>query len=96
MGTGVTAYTNTGLTNGKQYFYEVDALDAVTTSAFSNIANAVTAMNAPSGLTATDFSTSQINLTWTDNDAGSATAYDIDRSTTSTGGFSQVGTAIRN
>ncbi len=81
------------MASGTQYFYEVDAVDAVATSSFSNIANAVTILAAPSGLTATEVSTSQINLTWTDNDGGLATSYAIDRSTTSTGGFAQIGTA---
>ena len=97
MGAGATAYTNTGLTDGTQYFYEVDAVDAATTSAFSNIANAVTTMAAPSGLTAaqqtnTSSRVQQVNLAWTDNDGGAATAYDIDRSTTSTSGFTQIAT----
>ncbi len=96
VGSGVTAYTNTGLTDGTQYFYEVDAVDAATTSAFSNIANAITILAAPSGLIAIEYSPSQINLKWTDNDGGVATAYDIDRSTTNTGGFAQIGTAAAN
>ncbi len=54
-------------------------------------------LSAPSGLTATEVNGSNraqsIDLTWTDNDGGAATAYDIDRSTTSTGGFAQIGTA---
>ncbi len=93
VGAGVAAYTNTGLTDGVKYYYEVDAVNAVTVSSFSNIANAITTLAAPSSLTAVAASSSQITLTWTANDSGSATAYDIDRSTTSTGGFAQVGTA---
>ena len=93
---GATAYTNTGLTDGTRYFYEVDAVDATSTSAFSNIANAVTNLAAPSGLTATEVNGSNraqsVNLTWTDNDASVATAYDIDRSTISTSGFTQIAT----
>ena len=72
---GSTAYTNTGLNEGAKYYYEVDAVNATTTSAFSNIANAVTTLAAPSSLAAVDSSSSQINLSWTDNDGGmSATA----------------------
>ncbi len=91
VGSGATAYTNTGLTTNTTYYYEVDAVDAVATSAFSSIANADT-LGIPSSLTATTASYTQINLAWTDNDGGSATAYDIDRSTTSTGGFTQIAT----
>ena len=92
VGSGATAYTNTGLTDGTTYYYEVAAFNSTTTSGFSSIASAVTTMNAPSSLSATAASSSQINLTWTDNDHSVATAYFIDRSTTSTGGFALVST----
>ncbi len=92
VGSGVAAYTNTGLTNGTKYYYEVQAFNSSTTSGFSVAANAVTTLSAPSSLSATAASTSQINLAWTDNDGSVATAYDIDRSTTSTGGFAQIAT----
>ena len=90
---GATAYTNTGLTDGTTYYYEVAAFNGTTTSSFSSSASAATTMNAPSSLAAAAASSSQINLTWTDHDSSVATAYDIDRSTTSTGGFILVGTA---
>ena len=69
-------------------------MDATSTSAFSNIANAVTTLAAPSGVTGTEANGSnraqQVNLTWTDNDASVATAYDIYRSTLSSSGFTQL------
>ena len=46
----------------------------------------------PSNLVATTVANATIDVTWTDNDSMTATAYDIDRSTTSSGGFSQIGT----
>ncbi len=99
-GSGATSYSDTGLTASTTYYYEVDAVDAATTSAFSNIAHATTSggsLGAPSGLAATEVNDAnraqEIDLSWTDNDGGLATAYDVDRSTTSTGGFAQIGTA---
>ena len=91
VGSGATAYSDLTVLANTTYYYEVEAVNPNTTSAFSNIANAAT-LPAPSSLTAAAASSSAIDLTWVDNDAGAATAYDIDRSTISTGGFLQVGT----
>ena len=63
-----TTYSDTGLTSGTSYSYQVQAIDtAGNLSAFSNIASATTQAppTAPSNLTATAASTSQINLSWT-------------------------------
>ncbi len=51
----------------------------------------MTALIAPSSLSATATSSSQIALNWTDNDGGSATSYNIDRSTDDLS-FSQIAT----
>jgi endo-1,4-beta-xylanase len=51
---------------------------------------------APSGLTATAFSTTQINLAWTDN-ATTETAYKVERATASTGPWTELtGTLAAN
>ena len=63
-----TTYSDTGLTSGTSYSYQVQAVDtAGNLSAFSNVASATTQASptAPSNLTATAASTSQINLSWT-------------------------------
>ena len=63
-----TTYSDTGLTSGTSYSYQVQAVDtAGNLSAFSNVASATTQAppTAPSNLTATAASTSQINLSWT-------------------------------
>ncbi len=77
------------------YYYEIQAYNGSIPAFYSNVATANTpgGLSAPSGLTAADISASQVHLSWTDNDGGLATAYDVDRSTTSTGGFAQIGTA---
>lgn len=82
LGPNVTAYQHTGLTPATRYWYRVLAKNSAGKSAYSNVANATTqqvAPNAPSGLTATAVSTSQIDLKWTDN-AGNETGYQVERS----------------
>lgn len=64
---GVVTYQNTGVTAGLSYSYRVLAINAVGASAASNTATATTAVPAaPTGLAATLFSDSRIDLTWTD------------------------------
>ncbi len=62
-----TAYTDSGVTAGTSYSYRVQASDTSgSLSPFSNVTTASTSPpTAPSSLTATAASTSQINLSWT-------------------------------
>ena len=90
LGATATAYTDSGLTDGTKYYYEVQAFDATTTSGFSNTTSAVTELAAPTSLTATPASSSQINLAWTNNSSTEA-GFDIDRSTDDAS-FSQIAT----
>ena len=65
-----TSFTNTGLLKNTQYFYRIFAFNSVGDSLVSNVANGTTPdtpPNAPTGLTATSASATQINLSWTDN-----------------------------
>jgi endo-1,4-beta-xylanase len=58
--------------------------------------DAPVAPTAPSGLTATSFSSSQINLAWTDN-AGNETAFKVERATASAGPWTEIaGTLAAN
>lgn len=78
----VTSYQHTGLTPLAKRWYRVLAKNSAGKSAYSNIANATTrdvAPAAPSNLTLTSVSTSQIDLTWKDN-AGNETGFQIERS----------------
>ena len=64
-------------------------------STASNETNATTALAAPTGLSATAVSISEIDLTWTDN-SSTASSYNISRApdvSGSPGTFQQVGTA---
>lgn len=82
LGANVTTYQHTGLAPATRYWYRVLAKNTAGKSGYSNIANATTrdvAPNAPSGLTATAISASQIDLKWTDN-AGNESGYQVERS----------------
>jgi len=96
IATGITGttYTNTGLTNGTQYFYKVAAVNAAGTSAQSSEASATpnTVPSAPTGLTASP-GNAQVSLSWTA--ASGATSYNVYRSTTSGGeGTTAIATGI--
>src|SRR5205085_8298927 len=80
-------YSDSGLNPSTTYTYRISAINSIGTSSPSSTASATTSSTAPqppTGLTATTFSSSQINLSWTapSNNGGSAiTGYEIERST---------------
>jgi C1A family cysteine protease/predicted secreted protein len=101
VGANVTSYANTGLTASTSYSYRVRAYNTAGDSDYSNTATAVTQAApalpaAPSGLTATAISRSQINLTWIDN-ATNETGFKIERCKGSTcSNFGQIATVGAN
>ena len=76
---GTNVFTDTGLLDGTQYYYRIKSFNAGGFSTYSNEQSAITPLNAPTSLTATTVSSSQINLTWTDN-SSSESGYKIERS----------------
>lgn len=83
VGANVTSYANnTGLSASTQYYYRVRAYNINWSTPYSNEANATTqavsALGAPTGLTATAVSKTQINLAWSDN-ASTETGFRIER-----------------
>lgn len=95
-GANATSYSNTGLAASTAYTYRVRAYNAGGNSAYSNTASATTQAGggtlpaAPTGLSATAVSSSQINLAWTDN-ASDETGYRIERSPDGTN-FTEIAT----
>jgi len=65
-----TTYNDTGLSESTTYYYRVRAYNASGNSSYSDEAGAVTLPAAPSGLSASAVSASQIDLSWTDNSSG--------------------------
>ena len=86
VGSNVTTYSATGLSSSTTYYYRVRAYNANGDSANTSTASATTQGTvpaAPSGLAATAVSSSQINLSWTDN-SNNETGFKIDQATNST------------
>jgi surface antigen/pimeloyl-ACP methyl ester carboxylesterase len=103
--TGTTFYNSANLTAGQSYTYFVRARNStgttdsntVSVSIPSNlcVGGGVTVPVAPSGLQAASASTSQINLSWTD-DANNETGFKIERKTGAAGRWSEIATAAAN
>lgn len=84
LGSNAVSYSATSLSPSTTYFYRVVSFNDAGNSQFSNTANATTSAAppalpaAPSGLTATGVSRTQINLSWVDN-SGNESGFRIER-----------------
>lgn len=97
----VTTFRDTGLAAGTTYYYRVKAYSAVGDSLPSNVASArtnagdTTAPTVPTSVKASG-GKGKISLTWkasTDSGGSGLAGYKVFRSTSSTGTFTQIGTA---
>lgn len=82
-------YLDATALHGRRYYYEVQGYVGAKTSDMSNLASAVIALAAPSGLTAS-LGANSVVLGWTDNDAG-AMGYTILRSSDGGASYYAVG-----
>jgi hypothetical protein len=94
-GANVTTYADTGLTNATPYYYRVRASNSGGDSAYSNTASAILPPAAPSNLTASAVSSSEIDLSWTDNSANEL-VFKIERSTDGGATFTEIATTGAN
>ena len=90
-----TTFTDSGLVDGTRYYYRLKNFNAGGFSTYSNEQSAITTLNSPNGLTATTVSSSQINLTWTDN-SSSELGYKIERSAVDNLHYAQIATVGSN
>ena len=92
------SYQDLGRAEGTRYYYRVRAYKQDSFSPYSNTADATTPQTvpaAPSGLAASAFSSSRVDLSWTDgsfNEGG----FRIERSSTSLGPWTSRGTVAPN
>ena len=80
VGSNVTTYTNTGLSEATNYYYRVRAYNSIGDSPYSNELSVLTRPAAPTNLTATAIHERRVNLSWTDNSNGE-TGFRIERKT---------------
>ena len=88
-----TSYTNSGLSNGKSYYYKVKATNSSGSSSLSGYVSGTTLTedpDSPTAVSATDGTyTDRIRITW--NSVLGATRYYVYRSTSSSGTYSSLG-----
>ncbi|MFH1228250.1 MAG: fibronectin type III domain-containing protein [Planctomycetota bacterium] len=95
VGANINTYSDTGLIEGTVYSYRVKAYKSAEETAYTNVISATTTLTPPSSLNVAVISSSQINLTWTDN-TDNETGYKIERKTGLGGTYSQIATVNAN
>jgi hypothetical protein len=99
-GSNVVAYSSTGLASSTTYYFRVRSFNTAGSSAYTPVVTATTQTTAtlpaaPTGLSATGISTSQINLTWTDNSTNEQ-GFSIERGSSASGPWSVLGTTAQS
>jgi hypothetical protein len=95
--TAAASYADSGLASSTTYYYRVRAYGPSGDSGYSNTASATTLAGvpaAPSSLSATAISSSQIDLAWTDN-SGNETGFKVERNAAG-GAWAEVATPAAN
>ncbi len=92
VGDNTTTYSDNNLTPDTQYCYQVRAYNTAGNSNYSNESCATTSdvpPNPPTNLSTTAHSSTQINLSWTDN-SNNETGFKIERKTGSGGAWNEI------
>src|SRR5439155_1971753 len=95
LAANTTAFTDTGLVDGTQYYYRVLAFNTGGSSTYSNEQSAITTLKSPRSLTATTVSSSRVRLPWTGNSA-SEDGCKIERSSVDIAHYTEVSTVGPN
>ncbi len=98
LAVNTTSYTKSNLTSGATYYFRVRAANRQGDSANSNIASTSldgTTPPAPGNLSAAAASTSQINLSWSDNSANE-TGFDLESATSASGPWAPLASVNAN
>jgi fibronectin type 3 domain-containing protein len=101
LAANIKIYSNTGLSSSTTYYYKVQAINAASSSAWSNVANATTATppltapSPPSNLTAVATGCNAILLNWIDNSTNE-TSFEIRRATSVSGTYSTIVSVTSN
>jgi len=86
-----TSYTDPNISAGTTYYYKVAAYNKTGTGSQSEAVSKVSAPAIPTGLIKTTATSTSITISW--SSVSSATGYNIYRSNSSTGTFTQAGTS---
>lgn len=92
-------FTDTGLVGSSTYYYRVSVHNSMDSSPYTNVISVVTstspttAPQAPSALTATATSSTQINLAWRDN-SNNESGFRVERAEISSGPFTLLTTTV--
>jgi phosphodiesterase/alkaline phosphatase D-like protein len=95
---GTTSCSFNSLTPATNYLFRVSAYNAIGSSNYSDIAYATTLSSpptAPSNLTASAASSTQINISWRDNSSNES-GFKIERKTGAGGAYSKIASAAAN
>ena len=93
VGTSITTFTDTGLTQSTTYFYRVRATDVSGNSDYSEVGSSTTLIiQAPTNLILSSFIYHTITANWTSNSGGEEDGFSLERSLTELSGFVEVQT----